>query len=84
MVKPPELRLNDIGQVEGWEELDNWAWLNHPGWRAISEMCRNGSVLETNRLKLLCYNLLEHNHVLFNKAVELIDNNGYPKSVIPK
>jgi hypothetical protein len=58
-------------RINGWEEFDQWARLNHGRWAAVSKGSSYHGLTNDERIKLLAYNLLLDNQRQNEEMVSL-------------
>lgn len=68
-------------KLEGWEDLDNWAMLNHGVWCSVQRMCRLSSaeISDTDRLRFLAGSLLRVNVEIVKQNFKLLTEGRQPK-----
>ncbi len=58
-------------------ELDRWAKMNSPAWRAVTDFAENMGMEETKRLHMLCFVLLQQNLSTERQLIVLAQKYGF-------
>lgn len=73
-MKPPEVTVDDAGELQGWESFELWAIRNDPVIARIESMARAGRLISVDKWRLMIARQTAEKHRAFKTLADAIES----------